>query len=91
MFCPDPELVEEEGPYYYILLQITGPLALGFETVFSVNVDHHGVEQAFRPAIKLLKKSALAAEVFSGGYGNLETGLVVRLFLLSDIALSSRK
>jgi hypothetical protein len=40
-----------------------------------VNVDHYGVEQAFRPAVKLLKKSALAPEVFLGGYDNLETGL----------------
>jgi ribosomal protein S21 len=45
------------------------------ETIFSVNVDHYGVEQAFRPAVKLLKKSALAPEVFLGGYDNLETGL----------------
>jgi hypothetical protein len=38
-------------------------------------VDHYGVEQAFRPAVKPLKKRALAPEVFLGGYDNLETGL----------------
>jgi hypothetical protein len=32
------------------------------EFLFSVNVGHHGVEQAFMPAVKLLKKSASAAE-----------------------------
>jgi hypothetical protein len=30
------------------------------------------------PAVKLLKNAALAAEVFLVGYGNLETGLVMK-------------
>jgi hypothetical protein len=33
------------------------------QTIFGINVDPHGVEQAFMPAANLLKKSASAAEV----------------------------
>jgi hypothetical protein len=43
-----------------------------------IDVDHYGVEQAFRPAVKLIAKSALAAEVFS------RLMVALNLFVVSD-------